>query len=397
MRRVDFELSEEQLALQEAASSLLEGRAPLSRLRKVTEQEDRLDHELWSAMAEQGWLAVERPEHEGGLGLGMVEVVVLGEQLGQALAPVPFLGTVLAQSALSLALASGALGADDLIGEVSVGEWARRLSEGESVGALAWSTRGESVEAVPASTDEVRGPDTSPLARSSRTGWTLSGRSDPVVYLPAADLVVVFANSPEGPAVFAIDARELTRRAAEPAMDLTRSLSRLEVSDVPATRLGGEAEAEALLDRAATAVSAEMLGAASYVLDMTVQYAKDRVQFGRPIGSFQAIKHRCADMLVDLEGMRSSAYYAGWAVGAKDPEARSAASAAKIWCSDASSRLMSSALQVHGGIGFTWEHDLHLFLKRAQLDQVSFGDSTFHKERLARILRPRAEAGLPIL
>jgi alkylation response protein AidB-like acyl-CoA dehydrogenase len=139
-----------------------------------------------------------------------------------------------------------------------------------------------------------------------------------------------------------------------------------------------------------------MLGAAQQVLDMTVQYAKDRVQFGRPIGSFQAVKHRCADRLVDVEGMRSSLYYAAWAVGAGDPDASAAASAAKVWCSDAARRVMASALQVHGGIGFTWEHDLHLFVKRSQLDQVSFGDAPYHRERLARILRPRAEAGEPL-
>src|SRR5437868_8490725 len=136
-----------------------------------------------------------------------------------------------------------------------------------------------------------------------------------------------------------------------------------------------------------------MLGGASAVLDMAVGYAKDRVQFGRPIGSFQAVKHRCADMLVDVEGMRSTAYWAAWAITAGDPDASVAASTAKVWCSDASRRVMASALQVHGGIGFTWEHDLHLFLKRAQLDQVSFGDAAFHRERLALLLRSRVESG----
>jgi alkylation response protein AidB-like acyl-CoA dehydrogenase len=140
-----------------------------------------------------------------------------------------------------------------------------------------------------------------------------------------------------------------------------------------------------------------MLGAAGRVLELSVDYAKDRVQFGRAIGSFQAVKHRCADMLVDVEGMRSAAYYAAWAVGAGDPDASAAASAAKVWCSDASRRVMGSGLQVHGGIGFTWEHDLHLFVKRAQLDQISFGDARFHRDRIAEILRPRAEAGLPVL
>jgi alkylation response protein AidB-like acyl-CoA dehydrogenase len=124
-----------------------------------------------------------------------------------------------------------------------------------------------------------------------------------------------------------------------------------------------------------------------------VDYAKDRVQFDRPIGSFQAVKHRCADMLVDVEGMRSTVYWAAWCIGADDPEASVAASTAKTWCADASKRVMASALQVHGGIGFTWEHDLHFFLKRAQLDQVMFGDASYHRARLTSLLRPRVEAG----
>jgi alkylation response protein AidB-like acyl-CoA dehydrogenase len=214
---------------------------------------------------------------------------------------------------------------------------------------------------------------------------------------PDADVLVVVAETDDGPAVFALASDDAARPSSEPAMDRTRSLGWLELDDRRAAWLGDDRAAEAVLDRATTATCAEMLGAADVVLAMTVQYAKDRVQFGRPIGSFQAVKHRCADMLVDVEGMRSAAYYAAWAVGASDPEASAAASAAKVWCSDAARRVMASGLQVHGGIGFTWEHDLHLFLKRSQLDQVTFGDAAYHRERIARILRSRAEAGLPVL
>jgi len=132
------------------------------------------------------------------------------------------------------------------------------------------------------------------------------------------------------------------------------------------------------------------------VLSMTVEYAKDRVQFGKPIGSFQAVKHMLADALVDVEGMRSTVYYAAWCAAAGDRDRSLSASMAKAWCSDASRRVMATGLQVHGGIGFTWEHDLHLFLKRSQLDQVALGDASHHRERLARILRPRAERGEPV-
>ena len=143
------------------------------------------------------------------------------------------------------------------------------------------------------------------------------------------------------------------------------------------------AAADLLLDRAATLASAEMLGAADRVLSMTVEYAKDRVQFGKPIGSFQAVKHMLADALVDVEGMRSTAYYAAWCAAAGDQDGSLAASMAKAWCSDASRRVMATGLQVHGGIGFTWEHDMHLYVKRAQLDQVSYGDAAFHRDRIA--------------
>src|SRR5438094_9373938 len=157
--------------------------------------------------------------------------------------------------------------------------------------------------------------------------------------------------------------------------------------------MGCRETADAHVDFVAAYVSAEMLGGASRVLELTVEYAKERVQFGRPIGSCQAVKHRCADMLVDVEGMRSAVYYAAWCIGAGHADASVAASTAKTWCSDAAKRVMASGLQVHGGIGFTWEHDIHLFLKRSQLGQVTFGDAVFHRQRLAQLLRPRVEAG----
>jgi alkylation response protein AidB-like acyl-CoA dehydrogenase len=380
---VDFELSEDQVALREAAANLLDAACSTTRVREVAASERHLDDVLWAAMAQQGWPAVERSAEAGGLGLGFVEVAVLCEQLGRHLAPVPFTGTVVAHGALAAAIATGAPGEETAVGlaDSDVEGWAQRLSSGEATGAVAWSRRPDAVRARPA-------PDGT---------WHLRGRSDPVLDGPDADVLVVVAETDDGPAVFALASDDAARPSSEPAMDRTRSLGWLELDDRRAAWLGDDRAAEAVLDRATTATCAEMLGAADVVLAMTVQYAKDRVQFGRPIGSFQAVKHRCADMLVDVEGMRSAAYYAAWAVGASDPEASAAASAAKVWCSDAARRVMASGLQVHGGIGFTWEHDLHLFLKRSQLDQVTFGDAAYHRERIARILRSRAEAGLPVL
>ena len=193
--------------------------------------------------------------------------------------------------------------------------------------------------------------------------------------------------------VYAVDLRSEGRPDPVPAMDRTRELGVLAFDGTPARPLGGHDAVALLLDRAATLASAEMLGAADRVLSMTVEYAKDRVQFGKPIGSFQAVKHMLADALVDVEGMRSTVYYAAWCAAAGDPDRSLAASMAKAWCSDASRRVMAAGLQVHGGIGFTWEHDMHLFVKRAQLDQVSFGDAAFHRDRIAAMLRERLDAG----
>jgi len=377
---VDFDLSEDQRALKEAAAGLLAGHCPTSRLRALAAEGHRLDAELWRALAGQGWLAVEVPEVDGGLGLGLVELAVLGEEVGRSLAPVPFAGTVLVAGALRSAVDAGVVAPGTVLGDAELSTWIERLTSGAAMGAVAWSRRQDAVR-----------------ASGSGGEWKLSGRADPVVYGPEADVVVVFADDGDGSALFALSQVPHERPEAEPAMDLTRSLGWLHLDGRPALRLGGADAAGRVLDRAAVVVSAEMLGAAGRVLELSVDYAKDRVQFGRPIGSFQAVKHRCADMLVDVEGMRSAAYYAAWAVGARSEDGPAAASAAKVWCSDASRRVMASALQVHGGIGFTWEHDLHLYVKRAQLDQTSFGDASWHRQRLVGILRPRAERGEPIL
>jgi alkylation response protein AidB-like acyl-CoA dehydrogenase len=360
---LDFALTDDQEALRDGARELLDGLASSTRVRAVVDAGGGWDAELWRAMRDQGWAGVAVPETHGGLGLGTVEVSVLLEEIGRHAAPAPFAPTVLALGALVAA------GQDDRVAA---------LLEG-GVACVAWSRRTDAVQADPAG-----------------QGWRLRGRPDPVLYAPSADLALVIAAAADGPGVFVLDLDDDHRVPAEPAMDRTRELGWLRFEDAAATRLDG-VTVDAVLDHGAAYAAAEMLGGADRVLTMAVDYAKERVQFGRPIGSFQAVKHRCADMLVDVEGMRSSVYWAAWCLSADDPDRSVAASTAKIWCSDASKRVMASGLQVHGGIGFTWEHDLHLFLKRAQLDQVSFGDAAAHRERLASLLRPRVEAGDSIL
>ncbi len=371
---MDFELSDDQQALRDAAAALLDELAAPARVREVVDAGGGFDPALWAAMGEQGWVGVELDEARGGLGLGAVETAVLCEQIGRHVAPAPFLSTALCLGVLARASAAGVHAADEPLDAL--------LSTG-AIGTVAW------LHGAPA----LR-------AHADGSSWALTGGTGPVLYAPSASVVVAVAADDDGAAgLYAVPlgGDAAARPPREPAMDRTRELGMLVFDGARGARLGGPAEVDALLDRGATGHAAEMLGAASAALDMAVAYAKDRVQFGRPIGSFQAVKHRLADMLVDVEGMRSSVFHAAWSIGAGDPGASIAASVAKSWCSEAGKRVMASALQVHGGIGFTWEHDLHLFLKRAQLDQLAFGSATFHQDRLAAMLRERVEAGQSVI
>lgn len=350
---MDFELSDEQQALAAAARRLLDDHASPARVRAAVARGSGYDEKLWTAMVEQGWLGIAVPEQFGGVGLGVVELVILLEALGAHTAPAPLLGQALIADAV---VRAGGGHADPLL---------EHLLDGSTVACAAFTP----------------------------------GRA-PVLYAPSAGAVVARLAptdaAPDGVGVALVDLPAAARPEPEPAMDRTRELGWLETTG-RGRQIGGPDAATRLVDLGALAHAAEMLGAAAHMLEVAVAYAKERVQFGQPIGSFQAVKHRCADMLVDVEGMRSAVYHAAWCVGVEDPDASVAASTAKVWCSDASRRVMASALQVHGGLGFTWEHETHLYLKRAQLDQVSFGDATFHRERLTRLLRARLEAGLPVL
>ena len=338
---MDFELSDDQRALQDAAADLLGSLSTSEQVRATAAGNQPYDANLWKAMVEQGWTAVELAEDHGGLGLGMVEAAVLAEQVGAHVAPAPFIENVLAAGALA---------------DAKQETWVERLVTGDAIAAVAFR------------------PDI------------------PVAYAPGADVAVMIKDEE----VVLVDLSGGPAIERQPAMDLTRPLGWLRLDGRPSTTIGGAAEATKLLDRGAVLYAASLLGGAARVLDMSTEYAKERVQFGKPIGSFQAVKHRCADMLVDVEGMRSTAYWGAWCLSAGDDEASIAASTAKTWCSDAARRVMAGGLQVHGGIGFTWEHDLHLFLKRSQLDQVNFGDAAYHRERLGTLLRKSLEPTPPV-
>ena len=223
-----------------------------------------------------------------------------------------------------------------------------RVLAGDLRACIAWSRQPTAVRAEPAGGE-----------------WVLTGRADPVAYAPVAGSRARVRLMPTVRRSFGVDLDAIGRSPGRGLGDGSHPTGRL--ARARRRRRGGSAGATRwrLIDRGATATALEMLGGASRALELAVDYAKERVQFGRPIGSFQAVKHRCADMLVDVEGMRSTSYWAAWCLAADDPDQSIAASTAKTWGSDASKRVMASALQVHGGIGFTWEHDLHLFMKRA--------------------------------
>jgi alkylation response protein AidB-like acyl-CoA dehydrogenase len=354
---VEFELSSDQQDLADAARDLLDGLVSRERVRAFVgsgsaddpgQRSDGFDRPLWEAMVDQGWLGVERPELAGGLGLGMVEVAVLCEQLGRRTAPAPFLGSVLALAALQGAHLDDVSPAASAQAE----EWAVKLSEGEAVGCVVWAADPGTVTARPDGDD-----------------WRLAGRPEPTLYASEADVSVVVTDD----AVYSLALPDDQRPPPEPAMDRTRSLAWVRLQDTPAVRIGGPESATRLVDRAAAGAAAELLGSAEHVL---------------------AIKHRLADALVDVEAMRSSVYFAAWCLASDDPDASLAASMAKAWCSDASQRVMATGMQVHGGIGFTWDHDIHLSLKRARLDASSFGSAPWHRERIAARLQQRHADGV---
>jgi alkylation response protein AidB-like acyl-CoA dehydrogenase len=336
------------------------------------------DPSVWAQMAEQlGLQGLTVPEAYGGAGFGPVEQLVVLEEMGRALLCAPYFSTaVLAVNALR---ASGDEAAQrDLLPGIAEGRTLATLAVPEDDGA--WST------------DRLK-----TRARPSGGGYVVEGAKSFVLDGTIADLVLVVAQAPEGPTLFAVDggAAGLSRRALQ-TVDMTRKQAALVFDAVPARRVGAEGAAAAVVERtvqlASVALAAEQVGGAQRCLEMSVDYAKLRVQFGRPIGSFQAIKHKCADMLLEVESAKSAAYYAAWAAADGSPELPLVASLAKAYCSDAYFHVAAENIQIHGGIGFTWEHDAHLYYRRAKSSEVMLGGPTHHREIVARHLIDGASA-----
>ena len=367
---MNFAFSDEQEELRAAVRRFLAEKSPETEVRRLMDTTEGYDPAVWSQMADQlGLQSLTIPEEFGGSGFTYVELLVVLEEMGAALLCAPFFSSVaLAANAL---LTSG----DDeskkaYLPGIALGETIATLAITEDNGR--WDFGGIELAAA-----------------KKGDGWTLNGHKMYVIDGHTANLTVVAARTPAGVTLFAVrdDAPGLTRTPL-PTMDQTRKQARLEFSDAPAALIGTDGGAEAglskTLDLAAVALAAEQVGGAQHVLDASVEYAKTRIQFGRPIGSFQAIKHKCADMLLEVESAKSAAYYAAWAAAEDSDELPVVASLAKSYCSEAYFHAAAENIQIHGGIGFTWEHPAHLYFKRAKSSELLLGDPSYHRELLAQ-------------
>jgi alkylation response protein AidB-like acyl-CoA dehydrogenase len=367
---VNFAFTEEQEQLRDVVRQFLDNKSPESAVREQMETEAGYDADVWKQMGEQmGLQGLIVPEEFGGSGFSYVELIVVLEEMGRRLLCAPYFSTVV--------LASNALihsGDDAAKKELLPG-----IASGETIATVAfteengrWDEEGVTVSATKDGDD-----------------YKLSGTKMFVLDGHVADLIIVAARTSAGVSLFQVagDAAGLTRTPLA-TMDQTRKQAKLELDNVAAKLIGEDGKGwdtlSTVLDLAAVALAAEQVGGAQECLDMSVEYAKVRVQFGRPIGSFQAIKHKCADMLLEVESAKSAAYYAGWCAAEMNDELPSVASLAKAYCSEAYFHAAAENIQIHGGIGFTWEHPAHLYFKRAKSSELLFGDPTYHRELLAQ-------------
>lgn len=371
---MQFGFSETQQTLKNTTRQFLAAECPLSEVRKQMETDTAFDPVFWRKIADQGWTGILFPEEYGGFGMGTVELAAVMEEMGRMLMPGPYLSTVL--------LAGSVLNHAGTEGQKQ--RYLAPICSGEAIATLAFLE-----ESASWSSDAVR-----LQACATADGFRLSGRKAFVPDAQSAILILCAARLAGELALFVIPAgaNGMSVRPT-PAIDGTRKLYEvmLDAVTLPHDALIASGKLAVAAIEKAFAVStaglvAEMVGGMQRLLEMTVDYAKTRKQFGRPIGQFQAVQHLCADMLLLTESSRSAAYFAAWALGEGSPDAEAAVSVAKAYASDAYREVGNKAIQVHGGMGFTWENDAHLYYRRAKGSEIAFGDANFHRERLARIV-----------
>jgi alkylation response protein AidB-like acyl-CoA dehydrogenase len=367
---MNFAFSDDQEELRRTVRAFLDAKSPETAVREQMDTEAGFDAAVWKQMAEQlGLQGLHIPEEYGGSGYTYVELGVVLEEMGRSLLCAPFFSTVVL--AANTLIHSG----DD----AAKAKYLPGIADGSTIATLAftepsgkWDESGITLEATKAG-----------------DGYTLTGTKSFVLDGHTANLILVAARTAAGVSLFAVDADAagLTRTALS-TMDQTRKQAKLDFDQTPAELIDEDGKGwdviSQVLDLVVVGLAAEQVGGAQKVLDMAVEYAKVRVQFGRPIGSFQAIKHKCADMLLEVESAKSAAYYGIWCASELNDELPSVASLAKAYCSEAYFHASAENIQIHGGIGFTWEHPAHLYFKRAKSSELLFGDPTYHRELLAQ-------------
>jgi len=370
---MNFDFSDDQKMLQQAARDFLQEASPLSVCRSVLESQQLYSKPVWQGAAQLGWLGTVIPEEYGGAGFGYLELAVIAEEVGRALAPIPFASTAyLATEAILLAGSSA-----------QRQEFLPKLAAGELVGTFAIAERpGQNgVEGVTTAFD----------------GTSLTGTKVPVLDGEAADFAVVVAREGGATSLVLVDLNgDGVKRSGIESFDPSRPLARIEFASAPATRLGqsgaGAALTEKLFDRAAVLLAFEQIGSAARAFDITREYTLQRYAFGRPIASFQSLKHRLADLWCEIELARSNCYYGAWALSNDDPELAVAACLARVSASQAFDNVARDMIQMHGGVGYTWEFDCHLFYRRAKLLSSVIGTTASWKDKLVNRIEAKEGA-----
>ncbi|WP_334144749.1 acyl-CoA dehydrogenase family protein [Rhabdothermincola sp.] len=360
---MEFTFSAEQDQLRDAVRSFLAAESPPSYVRSMMEQERGFTDQVWSQLVDLGWTGVLVPEAQGGLGLGMVDLVVLMEEMGRVVFPGPFFS-----SAVLATLAAKQLGLEDRLAS---------LASGATRGTVALDEQGHG-DVV----DRVR------TRASRKTGrWLLNGTKPVVLDGHTADWVLVVARTQQGIGTFLVEA---PRAELVPTWDLTRKVARLELRDTPAEPVGPDGDHTSLwrrvVDDACVALCAELVGSMEAAQDLAVEYAKARVQFDRPIATFQVIKHKTVDMLHRIELSRVGTHFAAWASDVEDPVRAEAAAMAKAYVPESANEVAGECIQIHGGVGFTWDCDAHLHYRRAKQNDLLFGYHGIHRERVADLV-----------
>ena len=363
-------LTAEQIDLSSAVTDLMSKRSPQTEVRRLMADDTGHDAEMWGEIAGMGLLGLIIPERFGGSGAGAAELAVVAEQMGRALLCAPYLSTAVLTPYLLLALDDTDECADVL----------PRIAAGEIVTAVAFAESG--------SARPPQHPDTA--ATRTRDGWQVSGEKAYVLDAAIADRLYVHAESDSGTGIFAVEGRAAGMEvSALTTVDHTRRQARVTLDGTPARLIGavdaGRTALDTTLDHAAVALIAEQAGGAMHCMQMAADYARTRYQFGRAIGSFQAIKHLCVDMLLEAESACTAARHVAAAFDAEEPDRLTDLVLAQAFCSDAFCSVAANTIQVHGGIGFTWEHPAHLYLRRARTDAQIFGDPAWHRERYVRL------------